>query len=120
MATLYDADISGTGAADLVGGTNVSFFLLHLTSLGGLVRRIEDYPDDRLLRAGAIAFGRTLTLIGGVSRDYWQPPIFIDWEDFRWIPQPNQNNSVIMQIVATRVRWVLSTGVAGHLYVNGS
>lgn len=119
MAVLFDADISGAGVADLVGGTNVQFFLAHLTSLGGEVRHLEALADDHILRAGFVAFGRTLSLIGGVNRDYWHPPIWLDWTDARWIPQPNVNSTTVLQIVATRVRWYLTPGTAGHLYVQG-
>jgi len=119
MAVLYDADISDAGVADLVGGTNVQFFLCHLTALGLGVRHPVDLDDDHLLRAGWIAFGRSLNLIGGVTRDYWHPPVFLDWTDSRWIPQPNVNSATVLAIVATRVRWRLSPGTSGHLYVQG-
>jgi hypothetical protein len=120
MAVLYDADIAGAGMADLVGGSNVQFFLVHLDATGPNVRHPIDTTDDQLLRAGYIAFGRSLNLIGGVTRDYWHPPIWLDWLDMRWIPQPNINVSTVLQIAATRVRWRLSPGTSGHLYVNGA
>jgi hypothetical protein len=120
MAVYFDADISGAGVGDLVGGNSVQFFLCHLSALGPEVRRPVDLTDDQLLRAGYIAFGRTLSLIGGVSRDYWHAPIWLDWQDTRWIPQPNQNSAGVLNIVATRVRWRLSPGTAGHLYVVGA
>jgi len=119
MANYFDADISGAGQADLVGGNSVQFFLCHLTATGPGVRRVIDATDDQLLRAGYIAFGRTLTLIGGVSRDYWHAPIYLDWDNQRWIPEPNQNSAGVLNIVATRVRWRLSPGTTGHLLVVG-
>jgi hypothetical protein len=120
MAVYFDADISGAGVGDLVGGNSVQFFLVHLTAFGPGVRHPEGLTDDQLLRAGFIAFGRSLSLIGGVTRDYWHPPIWLDWEDTRWVPQPNQNSAGVLQVVATRVRWRLSPGTEGHLYVNGA
>jgi len=120
MANYYDADISGTGMADLTGGTSVQFFLLHLTTIGPKVRELDGLPDDRIIRAGWISFGRTLNLIGATSRDYWHPPIFIDFSDQRWIPSPNQSASQILTLVATRVRWYLSPGTEGHLLVVGA
>lgn len=120
MAVLFDADISDGGVGDLVGGNSVQFFLVHLTALGFGVRHPVDLDDDHLLHAGFIAFGRSLNFIGGVTRDYWHQPIWLDWTDSRWVPQPNQNSAGILAVVATRVRWRLSPGTSGHLYVSGA
>lgn len=105
---------------NLTGGTSVQFFLCHLTSIGGLVRPLDELPDDRIVRAGWITFGRTLNLIGATSRDYWHPPIFLHFADQRWVPDPNQSNTQILTLVATRVRWYLSPGTEGHLLVVGA
>lgn len=120
MATYLDRDISGSGIDDLTGGNAVQFFLLHLTTIGPTARQLDGLADDRIIRAGWIAFGRTLNLIGATSRDYWHAPIFIDFADRRWIPEPNQNSSTVLTIVATRVRWYLSPGTAGRLLVVGA
>lgn len=117
MAVLFDADISGAGTGDLVGGNAITFALVHLTSVGAAARPLELLVPDHHLRAGWIAFGRTLTNIGGVSRDYWMPAWYLDFDDNRFIPNPNVNGATIMQLNATRVRWFLSAGTAGRLRV---
>ena len=118
MTVLYDADISGDGV-DLMAGTNVIFAVWHLTTIDPLVRTLEPSAPDHLLRAGWFAFGDSLSVIGGVSAFYWQPPQWMDWVDGLWTPNPNTVAGAATSQYGPRLRWHFNGTTAGHIYIYG-
>lgn len=116
---LYDADIAGDGSAVLTG-SNVFFLVCHLTATGGPVRELEQGSPDHILRAGWLSLGDQLNVIGGVDLEYWRAPIWLDFIDTLWTPVPSGIHAgAALTLLATRVRWHLAIGCAGHLYIFG-
>jgi hypothetical protein len=114
---LVDRDISGHGSESF-GNKQVSYVFVHLDSLGVNVNSPEPGVLDHILRAGWIAFGYNGDAGDGTIRDYWREPIWLNFVDTEWTPVPQYQGSD-QTIWATQVRWWLSPGTTGHLWVNG-
>jgi len=113
-----DIDISGTGIADLGGVQNLLFFGVFLDVLGLDVRLTEPARTDHMLRAGWVALGDHFDAIGGVDRDYWRAPIWLDFPAVLWTPPSTETISTVpVSLLASRLRWSLSDGTSGHIFV---
>lgn len=119
MAVYYDADVSGQGSADLVGGSSVLYFSVELTALGPLVTVPNADETGHVLRAGWVSLGDHFDL-GGGDVDWWREPIWIDFTRTLWTPLPTNDSGGPLTIVATRVRWSFSVDTTAHLHVFGT
>jgi hypothetical protein len=119
MATMLDIDISGDGQEPLSGSQPV-FVLVWLFALGPGVRD-GDPGSDQIIRAGWFTLGSDWDLIMGSTADYWRPPIYLNFIRTFWQPDPAiVNGTDQLTIYATRLKWHLSAGTNGHIYVGGN
>ena len=116
MAILFDDDISGSGQS-VFGDSLVLYMLFHSTELGPNVRRLDINDPDHVLRLGWLAFFHRGSDIGGVQRDYYGEPMWIDFENWRWLPPTPRSGAEIAFSVSWGIRWSLSLGCEGHLVV---
>lgn len=119
MTVLFDNDILGDGISDLIGGTHVLYWECHLSALGGDVRELEVTAPDHILRAGWISLGDRFAIGGGPAMDRWRQPFQLNFLETLWTPTPSENAAGPFSLTASRVRWHLSPGTLGHLYVFG-
>jgi hypothetical protein len=112
-----DRDISGSGQ-DSLSGIHVLYMVIHLTALGPEVRQPTFADTDSIMRAGWVAFGDTLSVIGS-ARPYWREPMWINFEDLMWTPDPSTNSSTPLDLVASLFRWHLGAGTTAHVYIFG-
>lgn len=119
MTVLFDNDISGDGISDLVGSNHVLFWECHLTALGGDVRELEVTAPDHILRAGWVSLGDRFTIGTGPFLDRWRQPVQLNFLETLWTPIPSDSPGGSLSVLATRVRWHLSPGTLGHLFVFG-
>lgn len=121
MATvLLEADISGIGSASLAANM-VEFALF---SVNGLDDRV-DYPyptiTDVFRKAGWIAFGKRRTLILDDEIDYWLPPIYLNYSNQLFLPDPSAwpgNTDFALDV--DQIRWALLGTTTVHVYVSGA
>jgi len=119
MTVLYDADISGSGSAAVPVGHNTWYVaLLHISAVGPEARPIGIDPDH-YMRLGWWTTGGISNVIGGVDRTYWNPPMWLNTLDSRFAPSPNEVGSLFSLDFLGMVRWALTYGTLGHLYVEG-
>jgi hypothetical protein len=120
MATLFDDIVADQGDADLgFPGTRVYYALSHVTAIG-YGRLVDINVTDHYLRLGWFAFGSHLDLIDGTFRDYWLPPIYVDFLDYRWAPNPQATpDGSLNSYYTERLRWSFSPGTSVHLLVVG-
>jgi hypothetical protein len=111
---IFDDDITGTGVTD-VGDNKVKYILWRIDTVGWEARLLAVRDSDRYARIGFIALGYYGDVGDGTERHYWQPPIWIDWLNGEWIP-PQTYASDGFQYMKS-VRWSLSDGVTGHLWI---
>ncbi len=115
MGTVYDADITGDGQDVLTGGAEPVFAAVHVSTLGTSAR-IAEPGDPRYLRLGWFSFGDTIAL-GIGTFDYFRSPIWIDFTDLLWTPDPSTLAGTPLSDHASLVRWHLFGGAVAHLYV---
>jgi hypothetical protein len=118
MPAYFDADISGDASSALASNQLVYLVCHNITPSPGQ-RELEVGSPDHVLRAGWLAFGDTLNVIGGINRAYWRQPIFLDFEDMLWTPDPSGQPGTPFELQATLVRWHIPPGGLYHLYVFG-
>lgn len=118
MPAYFDADISGDGSSALLSN-QVVYMVVHMITPSAGVRELESGSPDHVLRAGWVAFGDTLNVIGGVSRAYWRPPIFLDFNDLLWTPIPSAQPGTAFEMQATLLRWHIPVSGLYHAYVFG-
>ena len=120
MSVVADTDISGQGEVNFGGGVRIQFALVHLTAVGPAARPLGTDPDH-FMRIGFISFGSDSNAIDfPTSRTYWNPPIWLNFIDTQYHPIPTVTSSSLELLEwASRVRWSLSPGAAGHLHVEG-
>jgi hypothetical protein len=117
MPTLrVDTDISTFGGQSF-GDNSVMFLFVHLDTLGGLVTELELDSPDHILRAGWWALGHTGDVGDGVTRIYWREPHWINTVDSEWTPEPQNSASGDLTVFADVIRWQLSPGTSGHLWL---
>jgi hypothetical protein len=119
MGVLLDRDISGAGT-DSLAGLNVWYAVHHFFTLGLEVRDLDGTVDDYFLRAGWVSFGDSLSVIGGVALDYWRTPVHLNFHEQLITPIPTDDGSSVFVMRASRIRWFLSPGCTGHIYVYGT
>lgn len=113
-----DVDIVDTDILDLGGVVNILFWAVHLDALGGGVSYPEGTRTDYQLRAGWVSLGDHFSAIGGVDRDYWRAPDWLNFPDTLWTPNSTQTISgVPATTLASRLRYSLSPGTSGHIFV---
>lgn len=109
----FDADVSGDGSIDFAS-SGILFASIDITTAGPLPRPVDSF--DHILRAGWISFGDTFD-IGLGTFDYWRTPIFADFFHTLWTPDPSGDlTGGTFTIVASRVRYHFSDGVAAHIH----
>lgn len=119
MPAYFDQTITDDGDAALSGGTQVLYFAFHMTIQGNVPRILDLATPDHMLRLGWVTFGRNVTMPGDIQRTYWMAPLFLNFANTRWQPEPNNNSAGAMNLLADRVRWHLAEGAEGRLYVFG-
>lgn len=117
MPAYFDSDLSGDGQ-DVFPGGEVLYLIVHVTDPGVEARQPSPLVADQYVRIGWLALGDNLSLIGG-ARDYWREPIWLNFLDTLWTPDPSSNTPNPLGLVATRIRWHLGVGAAAHCYVFG-
>lgn len=98
----------------------VIYAIVHLTTLGSGVRVVDPADPTHILRAGWISFGANPNTIGGIARDYWEYPWYLNFTENRWVPNTGSPGTTLPVHRASRVRWYLSAGTLGHLYIFGN
>jgi hypothetical protein len=112
MAIIIDQDISGAGLVSLGPTlTQISFWTVHLTTLGPEVRPLEASSPDHILRAGWVAMGNFLSQGQQAAGGYWLAPTWLDFDHSYWAPDSD------LRAFWTHIRWCLTTGTLGHLQV---
>lgn len=120
MPDYVNQAISGHGSVAFAGGGGeLVYLVIHLTAFGLDVTHPELDDTSHILRAGWFSLGASSPQIGATARDYWETPVHINFVDFRWVP-PSSTPGVLPTHRATRVRWHLSPGTAGTLYIFGN
>jgi hypothetical protein len=114
--TAIDIDISGQGTYDVGSAANMLFWEVFLDTLGLEVRIPEATDTDKLLRAGWISWGDNNSVIGGVDRIYWKPPIWLDFTAQIFTTPVDSLGGNSGLFVAHYFRWSLSAGTSGHIY----
>jgi len=116
---IYSASIAGDGAASM-GGSAVWYAVCHMTAVAAGARELEVGSSDHLLRAGWVAFGDTLSVIGATARDYWRAVWWLDFVDSLYTPVPSTGEAGgPLGLVASRIRWHIPVGGAADIYVFG-
>lgn len=120
MPSIYfDSSVSDSGAADLVGGVDVWFVSVDITTLGSRVSQIEPGLSDHFLRIGWFSLGDHFD-VGFGDVDHWRE---INWCNFLgnlWTPDPSGITGGSNHFtLATRVRWWFSPGTVAWLRVFG-
>ncbi len=119
MALYFDSSVSGSGAADLVGGQDVEFVSVDVTTVGPLASNIEPGVSDHWLRLGWFALGDHFD-VGFGDVDHWRPIIWCNFDGNLWTPDPTANvGGASMSLLARRVRWWFSSGTVAWLRVFG-
>lgn len=118
VPTYLDRDIANDGQ-DSLSGSSVIYAVVHISSVGVEARPIEG-GGDRYLRLGWFAFGDNLNVIGSVSRDYWREPVFLNYLDTLWTPDPSTASGSPLVLIGSIIRWHLGVGGAGHIFVFGA
>lgn len=112
--TAFDDDVSGSGSASWATA-GILYVSVDITTLGPIPRVIDD--DDHFLRAGWFALGDQFD-IGLGTFEYWDAPVHVDFEHYRWVPNPTGDvNGLLFTQLASRIRWYFAPGVAAHLHV---
>lgn len=117
MPTYLDSDIAGDGQ-DVFPSNQVIYLVVHVTTLGDEARIPALTVPDQVLRFGWLALGDSLD-VGDGARDYWREPLWINFLDTMWTPDPSTLAGSPLVLIASRIRWHLSVGAAAHLYVFG-
>ena len=118
MPTYLDRSIAGTGV-DILTGTQIVYIAVSLSIIDPAVRIPNPADPDRALRAGWIALGDTLTLFGGGPLFYWLSPIWLDFAQTLWTPDPAGVAGGATTAYGTRLRWSLNGVTAGDVHVFG-
>jgi hypothetical protein len=119
MAVLLDRDISGDDQ-DVLAGTQPVFVLVWLFGLGPGVRD-GDPGSDQIMRAGWFTLGADFAFIMGSTADYWRAPVYLNFIRTFWQPDPSiMNGTDQLTIYATKIKWHLSSGTNGHIYIGGN
>jgi hypothetical protein len=118
--TLYfDGSVSDSGTADLVGGEDVQFVSVDVTTLGGRVSAIEPDNPDHLLRMGWFSLGDHFD-VGFGDIDHWREIVWINFTGTLWTPAPSGIvGGSPLSVLARRVRWWFSPGTVAWLRVFG-
>jgi hypothetical protein len=116
--SLYDADISDSGSAALLG-SRVLYIAWDVTDLGGIGHLAGSVDDEAITGVGGVALGDNFAIGSGSAVDRWHPFIWFNTQYGLWTPSPAADGSGFLYEVATRIRWSLSVGAAAHLYVFG-
>jgi len=114
--TAIDIDISDQGTYDVGSAANMLFWETHIDTLGPFVRQTDPENLDRIFQAGFIAWGDNNSVIGGVDRIYWKPPVFLEWVDQIYTTGIDSIGGTPAAFVAHFFRWSLSPGTTGHIY----
>lgn len=110
----YDADVSGSGSASWATA-GILFVSADLTVLGGNPRPIDD--SDHVGHAGWFCLGDSFD-VGLGTFDYWDSPIYVAFQHFRWVPQPSgDQGGTFFTVLSSRIRWHFAPGVSAHLHV---
>jgi len=119
VAIAFDDDISSTGTAVLgFPGTRVLYALWSVTTVGPESRLASLRDSDRYLRLGFITFGHRGSEIGEAELDFWDPPIWLDFLNGRYHPDPQADPAAnLFSNYAEILRWSLDSGTLAHLVV---
>ncbi len=119
MTVLVDQAISGSGALSF-GSDRVNYALVNLDVIGASSRIPSLADPDHRLRLGFLSFGAATNVIFGTTFVYWSAPIWIDFEQFKWAPDPETDYLANdFGYWASDVRWALGDGTSGWLFVYG-
>ena len=117
---MYDADISGAGVDALVSG-HLYIAACFIDTLGAGTRPLEPASDGHVLRAGWVSFGASLAVVGGVTRNYWRAPWYLDWHASMFTPDPSNDLGLgALSLACDQVQWYLPPGGHAHLWVYGN
>jgi hypothetical protein len=118
VTVYFNDSVAGSGDHDFGGGIRVNFALAHVSAQGSRVRVAQ--TSDQTLGAGWIAFGAAADLIDGVTRVYWNEPIWINWENTQWHPIPTTDYLANdFGVWVSHIRWWFSLDTEVSLYVYG-
>lgn len=119
MTVLFSDDISGSGSASWTG-QHVQYALVRIITVGSLARPLETADPDHFLRLGWISWGALITGDDAIERVYYDPPVWIDFLNWRWHPDPQVwTDPTDFSIWASHIRWSLQYGTTAHLLVSG-
>jgi len=118
LPTYIDRTIAGDGV-DILAGSQIVYAAISLTTFDPMIRVVDPANPDYFLRAGWIAFGDSLTLFGAGPLFFWQRPIFLDFAQTLWTPDPASVPGGVATGFGTRIRWHLTGITAGQVHVFG-
>jgi len=114
----FDADISGDGTYAF-GDVEVTWLAFRLIARGPGVVSPELTAADHVLRLGWISLGAEWVDAFGAALNYWRNPLWLDFENTFWTPTPSSSGGAYNHTLrCSRVRWHLSPGSSGRLYIN--
>lgn len=120
MTVYVDRVISGSGQQNF-GSAQLQYLLIELDTLGPKVFIADLNNLDQLAQAGWFALGNRSSYDTGIEHVFWSERKWINWKSFLWHPEPTRDfaHATDFAVWATDIRWALSLGTEGHLYVSG-
>jgi hypothetical protein len=119
MAVYLDTTTSGDAVLNLVGGNQVLFVAIHVTTVDPSVSHPDATASDHLLRAGWFSLGDSLILPSSSAEDYWRPPNYFAFERMFWTPDPTTVGGTPQAVIASLIRTHFAAGCSGRVYVFG-
>jgi hypothetical protein len=117
MAAL-DRAIDGDGI-EVFGDVEVTWLAFRVTTVGPSVTPLDLTAQDHLLRLGWLSLGAEWIDEFDAPLNYWRAPIWLDFHQTFWTPSPSSYLGAYSQTLrCSRVRWHLTPGSAGWLYIN--
>lgn len=119
MTVYLDTTTAGDQVLGLVGGNQVIFVAIDLTTVDPSVSHPDSTASDHLLRAGWFTLGDSLILPGSAAADYWRDPMYFSFERLFWTPDPSTLSGAPGVMIASLIRVHFAFGCAGRVYVFG-
>jgi hypothetical protein len=119
--TVYlDQEISGNGQYNF-GGARINFVLIELDVLGPKVFIADLGNTDQIAQAGWFALGSRSDYGTSVDHVFWTERKWINFQSFEWHPEPTVDVAAATDLAvwASDVRWALSPGTHGFMFVFG-
>ena len=120
MPTYVDSDISGDSIIDFSSiGNEVVYVTFDTTTIPTRAGHAADGISDHYLRIGWFALGDSFD-IGTGDTLRWCPITWWNFQNNIWTPDPSTGEGGgALRRIATRVRYYIYPGGAGHMHIFG-